>query len=326
MISGVKKNFRAHVYKNPEPQANLDFSEKAVTGSQHTPINNGQVNLTNQDGSTANLDFSEKKITTGTTSYNNKINHVSAPRSSILGGASLSIIGGGGNGTPTNPFNATGNPLTFGGNSTDVFSNNSTKVETPPTNSTEPTPEPTPTPTPTAPVETVYSDISDLGFKQGTIDPETGISKEGGNAFSFTPIDTKVFSVQMGSNNKPIGGNQFNSGKMSEAMYNTTLNKQKSDRKSNLSNMGGWEHLGQDNSKSSFSSDDFFGGTKSGNESFTDTKIKMKDGTQAQTKGYADVNPFGDNGFSTESTFSNEKKNKKALQDQFKMYSDFSNF
>ena len=130
----------------------------------------------------------------------------------------------------------------------------------------------------------------------------------------------------MGSNNKPIGGNQFNSGKMSEAMYNTTLNKQKSDRKSNLSNMGGWEHLGQDNSKSSFSSDDFFGGTKSGNETFTDTKIKMKDGTQAQTKGYADVNPFGDNGFSTESTFSNEKKNKKALQDQFKMYSDFSNF
>ena len=39
MISGVKKNFRAHVYKNPEPQANLDFSEKAVTGSQPRRFN-----------------------------------------------------------------------------------------------------------------------------------------------------------------------------------------------------------------------------------------------------------------------------------------------
>ena len=190
-----------------------------------------------------------------------------------------------------------------------------------------PAPEPTPTP---PQVETKYQSIDDLGFTQGTIDPKTRVSTTGGNAFSFTPIDTKVFAVQMGSNNKPIGGNQFNSGKMSEAMYNTKISNQKRDSISSLPSMQGWENLGTPDKKVKLNKESFFSGTKSGNETFTDNNIKMKDGTQSQTKGYADVNPFEGTfndpfNVSTE-TFSNEKKNKKALQDQFNMYSDFSNF
>tara|TARA_B110000495_G_C23042274_1_gene626107 strand:+ start:749 stop:1813 length:1065 start_codon:yes stop_codon:yes gene_type:complete len=343
---------RAVVTKNNvhSSQANLDFSEEAVSGnSQHDNIMGGQGLPTNQDGSQANTDFSPQAI------QNNGVSQIGSGDPNLRVHKKGNNIMNRNSGQFSNSLQKTFFPtdnLPWGavhaeevGNSTatNFFgADNSTKTTPPTTNSTDisvPVPVPESTPTPPQ-VETQYQPISDLGFTQGTIDPKTRVSTTGGNAFSFTPNDTKIFAVQMGSNNKPIGGNQFNSNKMSEAMYNTKISNQERDSISSLPSMRGWESLGTPPKVESTKAEkdkkqkdewaSFFSGTKSGNETFTDNNIKMKDGTQSQTKGYADVTPF-DNKFndpfnvSTE-TFSNEKKNKKALQDQFDMYSKFSNF
>ena len=282
MITGVSDKYKAKVTKNniQSSQANLDFSEKAITGtSQHSPINNGQVTLTNQDGSTANLDFSEKKITTGTTN--------------------ISQIGSGDPNLKSNPFavhadtppfNQTGNPLNFGNNATvPVITGNAT--------------------------ETVPSKFDNSSFD--SINNST-VQYGGGMGFDNVPnnkgneIPTFVPYTSAKTNN------QFNSNKMTTEMYNKTIADQKADRVSNLSNMQGWEKLTEP-SKPKLDSYDFFAGTKSGNETFTDSTLKMKDGTYSQIKGYADVDPSGD--FSNLPEYSNAKKNSKALKDQFDLYS-----
>ena len=282
MITGVSDKYKAKVTKNnvQSSQANLDFSEKAVTGaSQHSPIQNGQVTLTNQDGSTANLDFSEKKITTGTTN--------------------ISQIGSGDPNLKSNPFavhaetppfNQTGSPLLFG--------NNSTLSDTPTS----------------VPSSTQYDNSSFDSINNSTV------QYGGGMGFDNVPNNKGSEIPTFVPYNPAKTNNQFKSNKMTTETYNKTIADQKADRASNLSNMQGWEKLTEP-SKPKLDKYDFFAGTKSGNETFTDSTLKKKDGTYSQIKGYADVDPFGLS--SNSDPFSNEKKNKKALQDQFELYSGF---
>jgi hypothetical protein len=124
-------------------------------------------------------------------------------------------------------------------------------------------------------------------------------------------------------------------GKIDVNQYTNIIEKQKLDRKTNVS-LHGIGDLKRSNvsPQHTLSASDFFKGVKSGNNPIQiDTGIKQKDGTNAMMGGYGDVSPlnddtFGDMGmnFMGDSPVSNEKKNKKALKDQFDLYSKIGNF
>ena len=134
--------------------------------------------------------------------------------------------------------------------------------------------------------------------------------------------DTKVDQPKPVSKSMPspstIGGNR-----LTQDEYQAMLIQQKQNKTKNFEPI----KIGSSVPKAvEFNPVDFFKGTKSGNEVFTDIPTYGNKGEAkvAQVKGYADVDPFGD--FNESNPFSNEKKNKKALKDQFDLYSSFTNF
>lgn len=336
MISGVKKDFKARVFKtdstqNPPPtnlsqrvhtqNANLDFSEEAVSGnSQHDNIMGGQGLPTNQDGTQANIDFSPEAIK----------------------GSSVSQIG---SGDPnlrtqspfTSTFDASKTYLGRGGNDSNIFSSFYAHAETTETKAPEPpvvtwndeeraeqtvteNPQPTPEQTPTD-----RNAPEDFGFTQGYQDPSSGKNVHGVDA-GFT-ISNNFFRPDKPPTNSV---DLFSSNKMTNDQYVNTLALQRENNKSNVSNMAGYENLGKgrESQYANMKPEDFFSGTKSGNTISTPFSMDGMGMTRENktikgtTKSYEDVNPFGSDSFDIPE-FSNANKNKKALQDQFDLYSGF---
>ena len=332
MISGVKKNFKARVFKtnstqNPPPNihkrdenlrrpvvgemkqtANLDFSEEAVSGSHHDNIMGGQGLPTNQDGTQANTDFSPEAIKGSSVSQIGSGDPNLRKEPNVFNASDTFLGNGGGN--DSNIFSAFFKPA-YGATPTDDEGKEVT-----------PTPM-TPPPPPQVPTETTSPE--DYGFSQGYQDADgTKIH----NVDSGFTISNNFFAT---SNSTPSNSRDlFSSPKMSNDQYKNTLALQTENNKSNVSNMAGWENMGNNN-KSQYSNmkpEDFFKGTKSGNMTSNPFTMEGSGMTRdnkpisGSTNSYSDVNPFGSDSFNLPE-FSNEKKNKKALKDQFDLYSGF---
>ena len=323
---------RAVVTKNNvhNSQANLDFSEEAVSGnSQHDNIMGGQGLPTNQDGTQANTDFSPEAIK----------------------GSSVSQIG---SGDPnlrtqspfTSTFDASKTYLGRGGNDSNIFSSFYAHAEPTETKAPEPpvvtwndkeraeqtvteNPQPTPEQTPTD-----RNAPEDFGFTQGYQDPSSGKNVHGVDA-GFT-ISNNFFRPDKPTNSVDL----FSSNKMTNDQYVNTLALQRENNKSNVSNMAGYENLGKgrESQYTNMKPEDFFSGTKSGNTISTPFSMDGMGMTRENktikgtTKSYKDVNvgvkdEFGNWNMGSDSfdipEFSNANKNKKALQDQFDLYSGF---
>lgn len=239
----------------------------------------------------ANLDFSEKTIT----NQHNPINNGQE------GGFFSSAFAE----TPTNA-NGTQADLNFDpktiSNSTSNINLNSTNTG----NGTNPFSNST----------TPYDNSSFNSINNSTTQHGTGMGMK--NIPNIQ--DTKVDQFKPVNNSIPspstIGGNR-----LSQDEYQAMLNQQRQNKTKNFE-----PTKLPTPDKLELNAKDFFKGTKSGNEVFTDIPTYGNKGEQkvAQVKGYADVNPFGD--FADLPKDSNAKKNQKALKDQFDLYSNISNF
>lgn len=133
-------------------------------------------------------------------------------------------------------------------------------------------------------------------------------------------------------NNNPPSPSKIGGTKLTQSEYHDIIKQQKLDRStqkpSPLSLGIGVESLtplSPKVKKLELNAKDFFKGTKSGNFGYDVKQYKVFGKTYTtETKKYEDVNPFDD--FVNLPKDSNAKKNQKALQKQFDLYKNISNF
>mgnify|MGYP003323781712 CR=1 FL=1 len=291
------RNTKTFKQTQPQGQANLDFSEKTIT-NQHDPINSGQgggelfpsafaQTPTNANGSDANLDFDPKTISNSTT-------------------------------YPMN-MNSTGT------NSTNPFPENYTLQHTP---DSQTTPEITDNPNITEgnqPVEGVQYG-GGMGFEE--------TSKVYNHNNTATPVTARTKNI-------------ISSTQMSQEEYDKAIKNQK---QANMPNSPSITAQNWDVASLTpvpipkafeLNSADFFSGVKSGNKvtstipnPFSNSMTREERKSSITTNSYLDVDPFtaDNNDYGNismgvlDQPSSNQKKNKKALKDQFDLYSSFTNF
>ena len=169
---------------------------------------------------------------------------------------------------------------------------------------------------------TLNNSVNDFGFSQNIQDVGGKGKTLGFEIQNMNIVEKKKNIISSG-------------GKINAEQYANIIENQKIGRKTNVSvhDIGSLKRPNIPRPQHTLSASDFFKGVKSGNNPIQiDTGTKQKDGSKSMVDGYGDVTLFSDDTFGDMGSnfmgepISNEKKNKKAFQDQFDLYSRIGNF